>query len=75
MSKTITLNNIVLKEALITNNDKLRVSLLFQRLDNGVVFDTKRIELDEADFNSSQVTKFLDILTTIATKAKTKEGI
>lgn len=76
MTKVITLTDIKLKEILIAKDPKLTVNLLFQRLDDtGEVHDIKRVLLAEDDFTSAQITKFTDILSTIATKAKQKEGL
>lgn len=76
MPRIITLQDIKLREILITQDPKLEVSLLFQRLDDtGAVHDSKRISLSEDDFTPTQVAKFTDILTAIKNKALSKEQI
>ena len=74
--KTIILNDIRIREILITKNGSFNINLLFQRLDDtGAVHDTKRIVLTEEDFTPTQITKFNDILGAIISRAKIKEEI
>lgn len=77
MAKTITINNISIKEFNISQSEgEWTVSVVYSLLDaDSKEWDTKRIDIKGEDLTSGQKDKLQTILTFLITKIKTNEEI
>ena len=77
MSKNITINDIALKELLITKSgSELSVNLYYALLDStGTELDFKRHTITDSQFTSGQKTTINSIISTVEAKLRTKENL
>jgi len=77
MAKTINITDIKIKEFSISESEgKYTIAIIYSLLDaNSKEYDSKRIEMKDEDFTSTEKTKVGQILTAISNKIKIKEEI